>query len=110
MDLKISNGPFMMITTDDKDYFGSGEKVINKIYYYFIKTDMQPDINNLHLDGVEKETDFTIWKLNIHNLESFLNNWIKDGTINTNIGKDSKNQHQCLHHSIHFPLYQSLYC
>ena len=88
MDLKIEKGPFMLITTYDNDYFGSGEKVVNKIYYYFIKTEIEPDINNLSLDGVEKDSDFIIWKLNIHNLESFLNNCINDGKINRSIGKE----------------------
>ena len=36
INLKIAQGPFMMITTYDNNYFDSGSKVCSKIYYYVI--------------------------------------------------------------------------
>lgn len=88
VDLKINKGPFMMITTYDNDYFKSGSKVINKIYYFVVKTDITPDISRLNLDATEKETDFNIWKIKLNDLDSFLNKCLNDGTIDANIGRE----------------------
>lgn len=86
--LEIKNGPFMMIVTYDSNYFDTGSKVCSRIYYYLVKTDIEPDINNLSLDAMEKETDFNILKIPIDTLDSFLNNALKDDRINSCIGRE----------------------
>ena len=86
--LEINNGPFLMITTYDNNYFDTGSKVGNKIYYYIVRTDLEPDINNLSLDAIEKETDFNILKVNVSDLEAFLNDAISCGRIDPNIGRE----------------------
>lgn len=86
--LEIKNGPFMMIVTYDSNYFDTGSKVCSRIYYYLVKTDIEPDINNLSLDAMEKETDFNILKIPIDTLDSFLNNALKDDRINPCIGRE----------------------
>ena len=34
MDLEVTERPFLCIETYDHDYFGTGKKVLNSIYYY----------------------------------------------------------------------------
>lgn len=84
----IDQGPFMMITTYDNNYMDMGSKVCNKIYYYIVRTDLEPDLNNLSLDALEKETEFNIFKVNVGELNSFLNNAIEDGKIDACIGRE----------------------
>ena len=88
IDVNIDNGPFMMITTYDNNYFDTGSKVCNKIYYYVVKCDSEPDINNLKLDAIEKETDFNIIKVKLRDLDAFLNKALDDGRIDANIGRE----------------------
>ena len=78
----------MMITTYDPDYFDSGSRVCSKIYYYIVSSDIEPDINNVRLDAQETETDFTILKIQMKDLELFLKNSIEDGSIDRNIGRE----------------------
>ena len=78
----------MMITTYDNNYFNTGSKVCNKIYYYVVKCDIEPDINNLKLDAIEKETDFKILRVKLRDLDAFLNKALDDGRIDANIGRE----------------------
>lgn len=87
-DITIQQGPFMMITTYDPDYFDSGSRVCSKIYYYIVSSDIEPDINNVRLDAQETETDFTILKIQMKDLELFLKNSIEDGSIDRSIGRE----------------------
>lgn len=86
--LDINHGPFMMITTYDNNYMNMGSKVCSKIYYYIVETDLEPDLENLSLDALEKETDFNVFKIQINELTSFLNKAIKDGSIENSIGRE----------------------
>ena len=88
IDVNIDNGPFMMITTYDNNYFNTGSKVCNKIYYYIVRSDVEPDINNLKLDNLERNTDFIILRIKLHDLEAFLNKALDDGRIDANIGRE----------------------
>lgn len=88
INLKVDNGPFMMLTTYDSNYFDTGSKVCSKIYYYIVKSDLDPDINNLSLDAIEKETDFNIYRVNLSGMKSFLRTSIIDGSIDKSIGRE----------------------
>lgn len=88
INLDIEEGPFMMLTTYDNNYFNTGSKVCSKIYYYVILSDIEPDLNNLSLDALEKETEFNILKINISSLEEFLTKCLNDGSIDPNIGRE----------------------
>ena len=87
-DIDIKNGPFMMITTYDPDYMNSGSRVCNKIYYYVVYSDIEPNIDNVRLDAQETETDFSLFKIAMKDLELFLNNCIEDGSIDSSIGRE----------------------
>lgn len=86
--IDVPEEPYMMITTYDSNYMGSGAKVCNKIYYYVVYTDLIPDITKLELDIFEKETDFRIFKVYLSELNSFLNNALDNGRIDRNIGHE----------------------
>lgn len=86
--LEIPGGPFMMITTYDPNYMDMGSKVCSKIYYFVVETDLEPDLDNLSLDALEKETEFNVFKIKVNELESFLNNAINDGRIDASIGRE----------------------
>ena len=45
MDLEVTERPFLCIETYDNDYFGTGKKVLNIIYYYRFFTDEVPNFN-----------------------------------------------------------------
>lgn len=70
--LEITEEPFLCIETYDADYFGTGKKVLNSIYYYRFLTDKEPDFSKTHYDELELATDFNLFYLKFTDLESFL--------------------------------------
>lgn len=80
--------PFLVITTYDNDYFGSGKKVKNSIYYYRFFTDETPNFNETHYDEIELETDFNLFYISFLHLDKFLNENIKNGGIDPKIGRE----------------------
>ena len=50
IELNVDEEPFLCITTYDNNYFGSGKKVLNSIYYYRTFTDSLPDLSKTHYD------------------------------------------------------------
>lgn len=88
IDLEINEEPFLCITTYDNNYFGSGKKVLNSIYYYRTFTDSLPNLSKTHYDELELATDFNLYYVNFNNLDTFLKNAINDGSIDMNIAKE----------------------
>lgn len=88
IDLDINEEPFLCITTYDNNYFGSGKKVLNSIYYYRTFTDSLPNLSKTHYDELELATDFNLYYVNFNNLDTFLKNAINDGSIDINIAKE----------------------
>lgn len=82
----VDEEPFLCISTYDNDYFGTGNKVLNKIYYYRFFTDDLPNIEETHYDELELATDFNLFYVNFNELESFLKKCLDDGSIDRNIG------------------------
>ena len=70
--LEVKEGPFLCITTYDNNYFNSGRKVLNSIYYYRFFTDEVPNFEETRYDSLELESDFNLFYLNFDGLESFL--------------------------------------
>ncbi len=87
----IQERPFLCISTFDPNYFGTGKKVLNRIYYYRFMTDDTPNIQETHYDGLELASDFNLFYINYTDLKSFLKNCIKEGTIDVNIGREMLN-------------------
>lgn len=91
IELNVDEEPFLCITTYDNNYFGSGKKVLNSIYYYRTFTDSLPDFSKTHYDELELATDFNLYYVNFNTLEKFLKNAIENGSIDVNIAKEMIN-------------------
>ena len=91
IELNVDEEPFLCITTYDNNYFGSGKKVLNSIYYYRTFTDSLPDLSKTHYDELELATDFNLYYVNFNTLEKFLKNAIENGSIDVNIAKEMLN-------------------
>ncbi|MBQ6324068.1 MAG: NUDIX hydrolase [Bacilli bacterium] len=88
IDVEHLEEPFFRVVTFDNDYFGTGKKVLNSIYYYRIITDQEPDLSKTHYDELELATDFNLYYVNFKNLDAFLNKEIALGNIDPKIGKE----------------------
>lgn len=83
-----SQGPFMLITTYDSNYFNQNKKVCNKIYYYVINTNETPNFEETHYDELECQTEFNLFYISLNELQEFLNKSIDDGSLDINIGRE----------------------
>ncbi len=88
INIDVLEEPFLVIKTYDNNYFDSGKKVLNCIYYYRFLTDEVPNLNETHYDELELETDFNLFYVNFSNLDSFLRKNIEDGSIDEKIGRE----------------------
>ncbi len=70
--LEIKEPPFLCIKTYDADYFGTGKKVLNSIYYYRFFTDEAPNFSKTHYDELELASDFNLYYISFNQLKSFL--------------------------------------
>ena len=86
--LTISESPFLCITTYDDNYFNSGRKVLNSIYYYRFFTDDEPNFLETHYDELELSTDFNLFYVNFKDLEAFLQKHITTGEIDPKIARE----------------------
>lgn len=86
--LSIQEKPFLSIITYDNNYFNTGKKVKNCIYYYRFFSDDVPNKENTHYDELELETDFNLFYVSFSSLKEFLNNCIECGSIDKNIGRE----------------------
>ena len=68
----VIRNPFLEIETFDDNYFNTHSKVLNKIVYFKVETDDKPNINNLDLDLLEKNTPFNIIKIKVDDLAKFI--------------------------------------
>ena len=88
IDVEVTEEPFLCIKTYDNDYFGTGKKVLNSIYYYRFFTDDMPNFQETHYDELELATDFNLFYVVFADLENFLKKSIDDDMIDPNIGRE----------------------
>ena len=74
--------PFMKITYYNKNYRNTNKNKENIIYYYEIRTDKEPDINNTNLDINEIKGNYVIKKISLDKLNDVLIQSIPDNEIN----------------------------
>ena len=86
--LTIEEDPFLCIETYDNNYFGTGKKVLNRIYYYRFLTDEVPNFRETHYDELELSTDFNLFYFNLKDLEIFIEKNLKEGTLDEKIGRE----------------------
>lgn len=84
----VKEEPFLCIKTYDNDYFGTGKKVLNSIYYYRFFTDDLPNFEETHYDELELATDFDLFYIVFSDLKSFLQKCMEDNKIDPNIGRE----------------------
>ena len=80
--------PFLSIETYDGNYFNTGKKVLNTIYYYRIITDEEPNFSNTKYDELELKTDFNLFYVDFANLENFLISKIDSNEIDPKIARE----------------------
>ena len=88
IDLEVTEGPFMSITTYNHDYFGTGKKVLSKIYYYRFFTDEEPNFEETTYDDLELSTDFNLFYVNFEDFDNFLQENMDSGELDKNIGRE----------------------
>lgn len=88
IDVKVEERPFLCIRTFDNDYFGTGKKVLNSIYYYRFFTDDLPNFNETHYDELELATEFNLFYVVFADLEKFINKSIAENSIDPKIGRE----------------------
>ena len=90
----VKEEPFLCIKTYDNNYFDTGKKVLNIIYYYRFFTDDQPNYEETHYDELELATDFNLFYVNFKELKSFLIDCIDNDKIDKNIGREMINVYE----------------
>ena len=88
IDLEIEERPFLCISTYDDNYFGTGKKVLNSIYYYRFFTDLTPNFKETSYDDLELESDFNLYYLKFDELDNFLNKCISNNSIDNKIARE----------------------
>jgi len=87
IDVEVDD-PFLSIETYDNDYFGTGKKVLNTIYYYRVFTDLEPDFNNTKYDELELKTDFDLFYVDFSSLEEFIITKMNSDEIDPKIARE----------------------
>lgn len=80
--------PFLNVITYDDNYFDTGKKVENSIYYFRVVSNALPDFDNTSYDDIELQSDFKLFYVKLNEFESFIKKCLKEGTIDKNIGKE----------------------
>lgn len=88
IDVEIKEDPFLSIETYDNNYFGTGKRVLNTIYYYRIFTDLEPDFSKTKYDQLEMKTDFDLFYVDFSNIETFLISKIDSNEIDPKIARE----------------------
>ena len=86
--VEITEDPFLCIRTYDNNYFGTGKKVLNSIYYYRFFTDEVPNFDDTHYDDLELATDFDLFYLNFSELKEFLQKEDASDRMDGNIARE----------------------
>ena len=87
IDVEVGD-PFLSIETYDNDYFGTGKKVLNTIYYYRVFTDLEPDFSQTKYDELESKTDFNLFYVDFSHLEEFIVSKIDSNEIDPKIARE----------------------
>ena len=84
----VIRNPFLEIDTYDNNYFNSSDKVLNKIIYFKVETNDKPNLENLELDLIEKNTPFNIVYVRVEELTKFILEEKNKGNMDPNIARE----------------------
>lgn len=82
VDIKIDTLPFMRTVYYTHNYRNTGKNRENDIYYFLIKSDIEPDMEKAQLDFNELAGNYTPKYISINEIDSILTNSIPDNPIN----------------------------
>ena len=88
IDSTIENGPFMVIEEYYDNYLDTGNARCNKMYYYIVKCDAGPKVEEMNLSELERTTDFNLFYIPIKDMEQFLRESMVNKSIENVIGKE----------------------
>lgn len=88
IELNVLDEPFLNIVGYYDEYFGTECKVKCSNYYFRVVTDEVPDYSKTHYDELEIKTEFNLYYISLSGLGEFLENCIKDNSINEKIAKE----------------------
>lgn len=86
--VNITDDAFLNIITYDNNYFNTGRKVKNIIYYYRVFSDDIPNFSYTQYDVLEQKSDFDLFYIPFSDLAEFLNHNINNGMIDIKIGRE----------------------
>lgn len=81
INIDIESGPFMLITEYCKNYRDSNKNRCNKIYYYMVRSNDLPKIEEISLSDFEKKTDFRLFYVKLEEIENLLQRCLKNNNI-----------------------------
>ena len=58
------------------------------MYYYIVKTDDNPNIAEMSLSGIERETDFKLFYVSVNDMEQFIKESMEKRQIENIIGEE----------------------
>ena len=88
IELNIQEAPFLCIKTYDNNYFGTGKRVINYVYYYRFFTDDIPCFEKTHYDELELASEFNLFYVDFSDLKNFLTKNLEIGKIDEKICRE----------------------
>ena len=78
----------MVIEEYYDNYLSTGKTRCNKMYYYIVKTDDNPNIKEMSLSGIERETDFKLFYVSVKDMEQFIKESMEKRQIENIIGEE----------------------
>ncbi len=74
--------PFFKISYYNRDYPSKGINRSSEVYYYYLKTNKQPDLSKVNYTENEKKGKFELKKISINTIEKILNENIPSNSKN----------------------------
>lgn len=88
IDSTIETGPFVVIEEYYSNYLDTGKTRCNKMYYYIVRSNEGPKVEEMSLSDLERSTDFNLFYIPIKDMEQFLRESMLNHSIETVIGKE----------------------
>lgn len=86
--INIEPGPFMVIEEYYSNYLETENTRCNKMYYYIVHSNEGPKVEEMSLSELEQKTDFNLFYIPIKDMEVFLQESIKNNSIEEVIGEE----------------------
>lgn len=89
MDIEPNKAEYMLkISNRNKNFINTQKNVEHIMYYYVVKTDKKPNLEEMNLDSMEKKGNFKLVTVSLDNLEKLLLTSLEDNPVNKGIVKE----------------------